>query len=95
MVRKNDFKASGGGEILYERNLFNEKDIHLAFEIHEKLKSQCTAMDFIYDKGEPKIVEISFGFSPEGYDSCPGYWDKELNWHEGKFDPYGWMVKMV
>lgn len=39
------------------------------------------------------MVEISYGFSPEGYDSCPGFWDKELNWHDGKFDPYGWMVE--
>lgn len=93
MVRENDFRASGGGEILYEKALLNEKDIQLAFEIHEKLKSQCTSMDFVYNKGEPKIVEISYGFSPEGYDPCPGYWDKNLNWHEGLFDPYGWMVE--
>jgi len=32
-------------------------------------------------------------FSPEGYDPCPGYWDKDLNWIEGGFDPYGWMVE--
>ena len=93
MVRKNDFRASGGGNILYEKNLFDENDIRLAFEIHNKLKSQCTAMDFVYDRGEPKILEISYGFSPEGYDPCPGYWDKDLNWYEGKFDPYGWMVE--
>ena len=92
MVRKNDFRASGGGGILYDKELFNENDIRLAFEIHQKLKSQCTAMDFVHKKEEPKIVEISYGFSPEGYDPCPGYWDKDLNWHEGKFDPYGWMV---
>ena len=95
MVRENDFRASGGGEILYEKHLFNERDIQLAFEIHEKLKSQCTALDFVYDKGNPKIVEISYGFSPEGYDPCPGYWDRELNWNEGRFDPYGWMVELV
>lgn len=93
MVRKNDFRASGGGNILYEKSLFKENDIRLAFEIHDKLRSQCTAMDFVYDKGEPKIVEISYGFTPEGYDDCPGYWDKNLNWYEGKFDPYGWMVE--
>lgn len=95
MVRKNDFRASGGGEIFYEKALFNKNDIRLAFEIHKKLKSQCTAMDFVYDKGQPKIVEISYGFSPEGYDPCPGYWDEDLNWHEGKFDPYGWMVDLL
>jgi len=25
--------------------------------------------------------------------TLPGNWDKNLNWHEGKFDPYGWMVE--
>jgi len=92
MVRKNDFRASGSGNILYDKQLFNEREIQLAFEINDKLKSQCTAMDFVYDKGQPKIVEISYGFSPEGYDDCPGYWDRDLNWHEGKFNPYVWMV---
>ena len=95
MVRKNDFRASGSGTILYEKELFKESDINLAFQIHNKIKSQCTAMDFVYDKGQPKVVEISYGFSPEGYDSCPGFWDKDLNWYEGKFDPYGWMVEEV
>lgn len=95
MVRKNDFRASGSGNILYDKQYFDDQVIKLSFDIHFKLKSQCTAMDFVYDKGEPKVVEISYGFSPEGYDPCPGYWDKNLTWHEGKFDPYGWMVEEV
>ncbi|MGC8866540.1 MAG: ATP-grasp domain-containing protein, partial [Bacteroidales bacterium] len=95
MVRKNDFRASGSGHILYERSNFNEDTILLAFVIHEKLKSQCTAMDFVYDNGKPKIVEISYGFVSEGYDPCVGYWDKDLNWYEGKFNPYGWMVDLM
>ena len=41
------------------------------------------------------LVEISYGFSTEGYDSCAGYWDNDLNWHEGIFNPYGWMVEIV
>ena len=95
MVRANDFRASGSGHILYEKKHFDEEVIRLAFGIHQKLRSQCTAMDFVYDKGEPKIVEISYGFVPEVYDPCPGYWEKDLRWHEGKFDPYGWMVEEV
>ena len=78
MVRKNDFRASGSGLIRYDKELFNINDIQLSFDIHRKLKSQCTAMDFVYDNGLPKIVEISYGFFPEGYDACPGYWDNEL-----------------
>lgn len=93
IARKGDFRASGSGNILYEKELFDKNTIRLAFEINEKLKSQCTAMDFVYQNGQPKVVEISYGFVPACYESCPGYWDKNLNWHEGKFDPYGWMVE--
>jgi len=92
IVRKNDFRASGSGNILYEKELFNETIIKLSFEMATKLKTQCVAFDFVFQQGEPLVVEISYGFSPNGYADCPGYWDNELNWHEGKFNPYGWMV---
>jgi len=95
MVRENDFRASGSGKILYDKKYFDDATLALAFEIHEKLKSQCTAMDFVYDQGQPRIVEISYGFSPNAYDACTGYWDRDLSWHEGPFNPYGWMVELV
>ena len=93
MVRENDFRASGSGTILYDKELFDEGTIKLAFETAKKLKSQCIAFDFVYQNDKPLIVEISYGFSPSAYDECPGYWDKELNWHEGAINPYGWMVE--
>ncbi len=42
--------------------------------------------------GTPKIVEIIYGYSIEGYDDCVGYWDKNLIFHEGKFDSTNWMI---
>lgn len=93
MARKNDFRASGSGEILHDRSLFDENTIKLSFLVAEKLKSQCVSFDYVYDNSKPLMVEISYGFSPEGYDPCPGYWDKNLTWHEGKFNPYGWIVE--
>jgi glutathione synthase/RimK-type ligase-like ATP-grasp enzyme len=95
LVRENDFRASGSGAILYDKEHFNEEDIRLAFNIHTKLNSQCTAMDFIYEKGQPRITEISYGFVPTVYDPCPGYWDNKLNWHPGSLNPYGWMVDEI
>jgi len=92
LVRKNDFRASGSGNILYGQVLFDENTLRLSFQLAEKLKSQCVAFDYIFKNGTPLVIEISYGFSPEGYDPCPGYWDSNLNWHEGKFDSYGWMV---
>ncbi len=93
MVRKNDFRASGSGSILYDKNLFDERIIRLSFKIAKNLQTQCVAFDYVFDKGNPLIVEISYGFSPSGYDPCQGYWDKDIIWHEGKFNPYGWMVE--
>ena len=92
MTRDNDFRASGSGHILYEKEHFDPDLIKLAFRLNDKLKSQCIAYDFIFQDGQPLVVEISYGFSPVGYDPCPGYWDRDLNWYEGEFNPYGWMV---
>ena len=54
---------------------------------------QSVAFDFIYDNNKnPKIVEISYGFGTEGSSRCKGYWDDNLEWHEGSFDPFGWIL---
>lgn len=95
MVRKNDFRASGSGNILYNKELFDENTIRLAFNLAEKIQGQSLAFDFVYNNGLPQVVEVSYGFVQTGYDKCEGYWDKEMNWHEGKFDPCEWMVDMV
>ena len=92
MVRENDFRASGSGSIRYEKENFTEETIRLAFTISESLKAQCMAYDFVFDGSEPLVVEISYGFALQGYDECTGYWNKNLIWHEGRFNPYGWMV---
>lgn len=95
-VRKNDFRASGSGNFKYERTEFDERCVVLAFEYTNKLQAQCVAYDFVFDeKNNPRLIEINYGFAPSGYDDCPGYWDTTLTWHEGKFDPYGWMIEMV
>jgi glutathione synthase/RimK-type ligase-like ATP-grasp enzyme len=96
MVRENDFRASGSGVFRYEREAFDEAVLKIAFDASAKLNAQCVAFDFVFDhEKKPLIVEISYGFTPSGYDKCPGYWDRELNWHEGPFNPYGWMVDLI
>lgn len=92
MNRENDFRASGSGQILYGKEHFNDSIIKLAFDINDKLDTQCCAMDFVNLNGEPHLVEISYGFQKQGYDDCVGYWDKDLKFHEGSFNPYGWMI---
>ena len=95
MVRKNDFRASGSGHILYEKEHFDPNLIQLAFQLNEKLKSQCIAYDFVFENGKPLIVEISYGFSQKVYDPCTGFYDKKLDFHPGHFNPQEWMVDLL
>jgi len=95
MVRENDFRASGSGFIKYEKENFDVETIRLSFEIANKLKSQCLALDYIYIDNRPLIVEISYGYVKEVYYPCVGYWDHDLTWHEGKFNSQGWMVDLI
>lgn len=96
MVRKNDFRASGSGSIIYDKNQIDINCIKIAFEVSEKLRSNCLTYDFIYDdKENPKIIEISYGFVPEPYYQCEGYWNSDLVWTEGYYiQPY-WMVENI
>lgn len=93
MVRENDFRASGSGNIIYEKNNINVDCIKLAFEVASKIASSCIAFDFVIDNKNPLIVEISYGFSMSAYDHCSGYWDKDLIWHESIFNPQEWMIE--
>lgn len=93
MVRENDFRASGSGYIIYEPKEIELKFIDLAFQINRKIGSSSIAFDFVVNqKNEPLIVEISYGYAFEAYDLCPGYWDQNMNWHEGKFNPQEWVI---
>src|SRR5690554_4855142 len=59
MVRKNDFRASGSGTIIYNKSDIDINCVRLAFEINKKLSSKSVAYDFVYDKdGSPLVVEI-------------------------------------
>lgn len=92
LVRDGDFRASGSGHILYGKHNFNEETIKLSFKIAEKINSQCLAIDFVFYNDQPRVVEISYGFIKEPYYKCEGFWDCDLNWHEGAFNAQGWMV---
>lgn len=94
MNRENDFRASGSGNIIYDKEQIDKISIKLAFEVNQKIQSQSVAYDFVFDsENNPLIVEISYGYAIAAYDSCPGYWDHKLIWHEGQFNPQEWMVE--
>lgn len=93
-VRTNDFRASGSGNFIeFSPNNIDMRILKISQELNDKIQSSCLTIDFIYINDQPHIVELSYGFPVQFYDGCPGYWDAELNWHEGKFNPQEWMVE--
>lgn len=96
MVRENDFRASGSGHLFYEKEHIPINSVILAFELSEKLQSQCIAFDFIYNaEGIPMVIEMSYGFPAKAASYCTGYWDRSLQFHEGPFHPEYWMVEAL
>jgi hypothetical protein len=81
-----DFRASGSGIFTYNPQCVCKKIVETSFQVAKKLKTQSLAFDFIFEEGEPRIVEISYCFALECCDDTPGYWDKNLNWHDRKMN---------
>ena len=83
-TRKGSFKASGGGDISYEKELITDEIVRSAFETSDKLHTQCMGYDYVVRKSDQKgfIVEMCHGFDHEAIAGSNGYWDRELVWHD-------------
>lgn len=92
-VRENDFRASGSGFVAFERENMDERCVRMALDITRQMKAQSVAYDFVIDKNNtPHIVEISYCFNAKYAEDHAGYWDEEMIWHEGTFNPLQWIV---
>lgn len=94
-VRPGDFRASGSGLVDWDVTHVPEKALEIAFDVSHRLKLQTGAFDFVLLDGEPLIVEMSYAFGYHPNHASAGYWDHNLTFHPGAFDPYGWMVEIV
>lgn len=95
MVREGDFRASGSGAIVYDREAIPLDCIRIAFEVASQLRSQSCAFDFVKCADEWHIVEISYTFSLSVYKPCPGYWDSSLHWHSAFVTPERYIIEDV
>src|SRR5690606_13083109 len=97
LIRDNDCRASGSGNLVFENENIDKRFIQKAFEIAEKIRSQSLALDFILSKSNIiYLVEISYGFPMFNFlDGAAGYWNKNLQWTGGKFNLQGWMVEGI
>ena len=59
-----------------------------------ELRTKSLDFDFIYDsKNNPYVVEFSYCYvAGDSYDSCPGYWDSDLNWHDEAVNPQHFII---
>lgn len=95
IVRDNDFRASGSGEIDFDGSIISKELIKMSFELSDKIQAQTIAFDFVLDNGDYKLIEVSYAWGIAEGELQPGYWDKDLNWHPGTINPFGWMVEDV
>lgn len=96
--RKNDFKASGSGnfEFFTPENI-DDNVLKIALKTSVALKMNSIAYDFVYDaQKNPVIIEVTYAYGTKGANKAPGYWDENLDWHEGVLHDFqNWMVDKV
>lgn len=87
-IRKNDFRASGSHNFDTNKKLIDERCVEVALKVSKTMGFQSMAYDFLFnEKNETEFTEISYTFIDWMIQSCPGYWDSNLNWHEGHYWP--------
>jgi hypothetical protein len=86
--RENDFRASGSGNIDYDINKVDLRAVEIAFKISERLNFQSMSYDFLINERKyMEIAELSYTYVDTAVYNCPGYWEKDLRWHEGHYWP--------
>lgn len=83
-IREGEFRASGGGDLFYDKNRVTKNVIDSAFKTSDQLGFTCMGYDYVVNKesGEGIIIEISYGFSHQALLDSGGYFDREGVWHD-------------
>jgi glutathione synthase/RimK-type ligase-like ATP-grasp enzyme len=81
--RSNDFRASGSGRVDYSPQIFDTRLFDISFKLADQIGMQSMACDYVFSpQGSPLLIEVSYGFiTGSFYESCEGYWDRNLKWH--------------
>jgi hypothetical protein len=86
--RPNDFRASGGGSIVYAPERLDKRCVEIAFRVADRIGTQSLAFDFLFNSQHaPMIGEISYCYLASAVHACEGHWDHQGAWHEGHVWP--------
>lgn len=83
-IREGEFRASGGGDLFYDKTFVTKDVINSAFKTSDDLGFKCMGYDYVVnrDSGKGIIIEISYGFSHEALIAAGGYFDRNGVWHD-------------
>ncbi len=95
--RQNDFRASGSGNMIFEKSQIDEKYIRAAFSLNKKLKMQSVTFDFLLNNdGHILLSEFSYNCGPKNSDKYPGYWTDDMQWHDcNEFNVSDWIIENI
>ena len=96
MNRENDFRASGSGKLIYDKDQIDEDCIKIAFETCQNLHMQSVAFDFLHNtNGDWVITEISYCRDNKNKGHT-GYWTDDMNWHDcNNINICDWIIEDV
>lgn len=83
-VRQREFRASGGGDSFFNKDMVIKDVIDSAFKTSEDLGFSCMGYDYVVHSKTQKgiIVEMSYGFSHQAILSSGGFFDRNGSWHD-------------
>ena len=94
-TRAGDFRASGSHIEDFSPEGVPIEVVETAFKICKALKLRTVAFDFLITReNQPLLTELCYAFGWDEGD-IKGFWDSDLLWHVGEFDPFGCMIDMV
>ncbi len=95
--RKGDFRASGGHNDHFEKELIEADVIKFGFETACKLQVQSAALDIVRHRetGALYIVEVSYCYGVDNDEFEHGYWTEDAVWHSDPFNGIDWIIEEV
>ncbi|MDD2961541.1 MAG: hypothetical protein PHR45_05615 [Muribaculaceae bacterium] len=96
-ARKNDFRASGGHMDYFNHEYITPDVIKFAFDVYDKLSMQSCAMDLVRNNidGKLYVVEVCYCYGVDDDEFDHGYWDRDGNLHNEKFNGLDLMIESV
>lgn len=94
-VRDGDFRASGSGKSLFQKDDVPIDMLEISYSIAKKLALQSVAIDYVFQSGKPLIVEMSYAFGNKAFPIWPGYWDENLEWIEEAVAPEDIIIEQM